>query len=86
MIWGYPLSDYAPGSSPQRDPELDRLADYAVRYYQDRVRPQKKYRPANAAEKDHLAALHRALSDLPETADAETIQSAYLCGWGCGRL
>ena len=75
VIWGY-LSDYAPGSSPEKNPELDRLADYAVRFYQDRVRPQKKYRPASAAEKTHLAALHKALSELPETADAETIQSA----------
>ena len=75
VIWSY-LAVYAPGTSPQTDPELDRLVQFAVTYYRERVRPFKRYRAPDAEESKALNALAEALRDLPEDAAAEDIQSA----------
>ena len=74
VIWGY-LSTYAPGSDKKTHPELDRLAEYAVRYYQDRVAPFKTYRAATEAEKTLIAELRDRLARLDESATAQDIQS-----------
>ncbi|MDC0394275.1 lysine--tRNA ligase [Alphaproteobacteria bacterium] len=74
VIWSY-VGKYAPGVSAQTHPQLDRLISYAVRFYQDRVRPEKSYRLASAVEKIHLNQLKDVLSALPETASAEDIQN-----------
>ena len=39
---------------PQTHPLLDQLAGYAVRYYEDFVKPQKKFRPADEVEAQAL--------------------------------
>lgn len=52
------------------------LVDYAVTYYQDRVRPNKHYRNPSEDEVNHLKALASALADLASDAEAEDIQSA----------
>lgn len=79
-LWGY-IQSYAPGTTPQSHPHLDRLTDYAVRFYQDRVRPEKKYRPATELEKTYIASLRAALSELPEDADASDVQTVvYAAG------
>ena len=84
ILWSY-ISDYAPGSSAQTHPELDRLAGYAVQFYQDKVRPTKQYRLATAEEKIVITQLRDALADMPESAAAEDIQSAvYAAGKGAG--
>jgi lysyl-tRNA synthetase class 1 len=75
VIWGY-LSEYAPGASPQTHPHLDKLAGYAVTFYQDKVRPHKRYRMATADEKQHITALKTALEALDDAADGDEIQSA----------
>ena len=75
VIWGY-LSEYAPGASPQTHPHLDKLAGYAVTFYQDKVRPHKRYRMATADEKQHITALKIALEALDDAADGDEIQSA----------
>ena len=53
-LWGY-IQSYAPSATPQTHPHLGQLAGYAVRFYQDRVRPDKKYRNATAEEKTCIA-------------------------------
>jgi len=75
VIWGY-LSEYAPGASPHAHPHLDKLAGYAVTFYQDKVRPHKRYRMATADEKQHITALKAALEALDDAADGDEIQSA----------
>src|SRR6201999_1564905 len=34
ILWGF-LSRYLPGASPESEPMLDRLAGYAINYYED---------------------------------------------------
>jgi lysyl-tRNA synthetase class 1 len=77
VLWGF-ISRYAPGVSPATHPELDRLTEYAVRYFDDFVRPSKVFRPADEVEQDALAKLADTLSALPDDADGEAIQTATL--------
>jgi lysyl-tRNA synthetase, class I len=77
VLWGF-LRRYAPGADPAANPILDRLSDYAIRYFNDFVRPNKKYRVPDDVERAALAALDTALAALPAGADADTIQNALL--------
>lgn len=73
VLWGF-LKRYAPGVSPQTHPRLDRLVGYAIRYFQDFVKPDKKYRLPDAVEQAALESLESRLSALPEHASPEMIQ------------
>ncbi len=73
VLWGF-IARYLPGAAPATEPALDQLVGLAVRYYQDRVRPYKQYRPASALERAGLLALAEALRALPPDADGETLQ------------
>ncbi len=75
VLWGF-IRRHMPGTSPETHPELDRLVGYAVNFYDDFVRPAKKYRPPDAVEREALASLSAALSSLSDGASAEDIQSA----------
>jgi lysyl-tRNA synthetase class 1 len=59
-------------------PELDRLAGYAIRYFDDFVKPSKVYRAPDEVERGALAALADALAALPAGADGGAIQNAAL--------
>jgi len=73
VLWGF-IRNLAPNASPETDPLLDKMAGYAVRYYEDFVAPTKVFRAPSDAERRALEALHAALADAPEGADAETLQ------------
>ena len=73
VLWGF-ISRYLPDATPQSAPMLDRLVGYAIRYYQDFVKPQKTYRPPDEMEREALAELRGELARLPDTAVAEDIQ------------
>ena len=73
-IWGF-IEKYAPQSTPQNDPLLDRMAACTVAYYKKFIQPHKSYRSAQSAEKEALRDLSTCLADLPENSDAETIQT-----------
>jgi lysyl-tRNA synthetase class 1 len=77
VLWGF-ISRHAKGVTPETHPELDRLTDYAIRYFDDFVKPTKVYRAADAVEREALAALSAALAALPGDADGEAIQNASL--------
>lgn len=72
-LWGF-IGRYAPTVTPTTHPGLDRLVGYAMRYYEDFVKPTKRFRPATADERLALADLERALLALPEGATPEAIQ------------
>ena len=79
-LWEY-IRAYAPDTSPQTHPELDRLAAYAVQFYQDRVRPTKRYRLATSEEKVYITALRDSLAAMPADALPVDVQSAvYAAG------
>jgi lysyl-tRNA synthetase class 1 len=74
-LWGF-VGRYAEGADAETYPELDRLMGYAIRYYDDFVRPSKSYRLANSQEKAAFESLKQRLErlDANET-DAETIMT-----------
>jgi lysyl-tRNA synthetase class 1 len=85
QVWGF-ISRYAPDADPAREPFLDRLVDYALRYYEDRVKATKVYRAPSDVERaamDGLVARLRALD--PGETDAELIQTeVYAAGKDAG--
>ncbi len=74
VLWGF-IARYAPKASPATDPILDSLAGYAIRYYQDFVKPNKQYRAPNEVERAALEDLVAVLEALPSGAPAEDIQT-----------
>lgn len=73
VLWGF-ITKHA-GAKPGEIPLLDQLVTYAVKYYDDFVKPAKEFRPATEHEKKCLVILEDFLKALPEGADAETIQT-----------
>ncbi|ADU14274.1 lysine--tRNA ligase [Asticcacaulis excentricus] len=74
-LWGF-LRGYIPGATPETEPVLDRLAGYALNYFEDFVKPSKTFRLPDAKEKAALIDLRDRLAALdPETRDAEAIQN-----------
>ncbi len=74
MLWGF-LSRYIPGATPETDPLLDRLAGYAINYYEDFVKPSKTFRAPTDQERAAIEDLAGRLRALPAGADAEAIQN-----------
>jgi lysyl-tRNA synthetase class 1 len=74
ILWGF-LERYIPGATPATQPLLDRLAGYAINYYEDFVKPSKIFRAASAQERAAMEDLVARLRALPAGADAEAIQN-----------
>ena len=74
VLWGF-IRRHAPDAGPETHPLLDRLAGYAVRYYDDFVKPQKKFRPPDEVEAKALRALAEALGKAGPKATAEELQA-----------
>lgn len=77
VLWGF-ISRHAAGVTPQTHLELDRLVGYAIRYFEDFVKPQKQFRAPDAVEAEALQALADKLATLPAGSDGEAIQNAAL--------
>jgi lysyl-tRNA synthetase, class I len=77
VLWGY-ISNHAPGVTPESHPKLDELAGFAIRYFEDFVRPNKVFRAPDDVERAALSALDEKLGTLPHGADGDTIQNAIL--------
>jgi len=43
ILWGF-IRTYIPGATAETQPLLDRLTDYAIHYYEDFVKPNKRFR------------------------------------------
>ncbi len=74
VLWGF-IRAYAPEANPGTNAGLDRLVGFALRYYEDFVRPQKKYREPTEKERAALVALADALESLGQERNAETVQN-----------
>ena len=78
ILWGY-IRQYRPDATPARLPFLARLAEHAVAYYRDFVRPAKRTRPPDGTERAALADLAQTLRGIGDTQDhaldAEAIQT-----------
>ncbi|MBJ7409302.1 MAG: lysine--tRNA ligase [Phenylobacterium sp.] len=74
LLWAF-IARYLPGATPQSEPLLDRLAGYAINYYEDFVKPSKRFRAPSEQERGAMEALVAKLKALPPGADAEAIQN-----------
>lgn len=81
QLWGF-ISRYAPEATAENEPFLDHMADYALRYYEDFVKPNKQYRAPNEQERGAMQDLIKRLKALPQNEnDAEIIQTeVYAAG------
>ncbi|MEQ8281439.1 MAG: lysine--tRNA ligase [Parvibaculum sp.] len=77
VLWGF-ISGHVPGVTPENHPELDRLVTYAIRYFDDFVKPAKVFRAPDEVEAAALEALSERLDTLAPDADSATIQNALL--------
>ena len=74
VLWHF-ISRYEPDIRPENAPILDKLVEYAIVYYRDFVKPNKKYRLPNEVETKALEDLAESLRALPADADAEAVQT-----------
>jgi lysyl-tRNA synthetase class 1 len=65
-MWGF-IKKYAPDATPETHPGMDAAAGFAVRYFNDFVKPAKVYRAPSDVERAALEDLAKALSS-PEAA------------------
>jgi lysyl-tRNA synthetase, class I len=74
VLWGF-ISRYVPGATEHSHPELDRLARFAVRYFNDKVKPTKVFRAATDKERAALEDLATQLGAFEGSTDAEALQN-----------
>jgi len=75
MLWQF-IARYVDGANPADNPALDRLSEYAVRYYADFVKPNKNYRAPTDKERAAMEDLAGRLEKYDGDAkDAGEIQS-----------
>ncbi len=73
-LWGF-VANYAPGATAETFPALDGLMDYALKYFDDFVKPNKKYR---AATEQETIAFNSLLTRLEALDDNETDASVIM--------
>jgi len=86
VLWGF-ISKYQPGLSPQTSPVLARMVENAINYYNDFIKPHKKFRQASENEALALKNLCFELEKLAETTkqDAMELQNlVFLVGKNFG--
>jgi lysyl-tRNA synthetase class 1 len=85
ILWGF-LSRYIPGATPDSQPMLARMASGAINYYEDFVRPNKRFRAPDEKERAAMQDLLARLKALPEGCqDAELTQNeVYAAGKDAG--
>src|SRR5210317_1780955 len=79
-LWGF-IQRYAPEATPETHADLDAAAGFAVRYYNDFVKPTKVFRAPTDLEREALTDLRDQLAEWDGGLDAEALQSVvYACG------
>lgn len=74
ILWGF-VKRYVPGADETSQPFLAKMITYAVKYYQDFVKPTKQYRAPNQMEREALQRLHDELADISLDSSAEDLQT-----------
>ena len=73
-LWGF-INRYAPDASPETHPDLDAAAGFAVRYFNDFVKPTRAYRAPTDLEREALADLRAQLASYDGPVEDEALQS-----------
>jgi lysyl-tRNA synthetase class 1 len=76
VLWGF-IKSYAPGATPEGDPQLDKLVGFALNYYRDFVAAHKAYRAPNEAERAAFEKLAADLEAAHADASAEDLQNIF---------
>ena len=80
QLWGF-IQRYAPKASAATHPGLDQAAEFAVRYYNDFVKPAKVYRAPSDLEREALSDLRDQLLAYDGPLEDEALQSlVFACG------
>ncbi|MEM9668056.1 MAG: lysine--tRNA ligase [Pseudomonadota bacterium] len=74
LLWGF-ISRYVPEASPETHPLLDQLAGYAIRYYEDFVKPSKVYRAPDGQECAAMEDLAQRLETYDGEVEGEALQT-----------
>lgn len=77
VLWAF-ISRYAPGVTAETHPALDALVGYAIRYFDDFVKPTKSFKAPDDIERKALEQLDEKLASLAGDADGAAIQDAVL--------
>jgi lysyl-tRNA synthetase, class I len=73
-LWGF-IRRYAPDASPEGNPDLDRAAECAVRYFRDRIAPSRVFRLPTDTERAAMADLRARLAAWDGGLDADGLQT-----------
>ncbi|MFL2801547.1 MAG: lysine--tRNA ligase [Paracoccaceae bacterium] len=73
-LWTF-IKRYKPNIVADNHPDLKKAVKYAINYYQDFVKPTKKFRTATSKERDALIDLHSKLENLNSNCDIQEIQT-----------
>ncbi len=73
VLWGF-ISRYVKNTSPESNPKLDQMVEYAIRYYEDFVKPTKLFRDPSDQERLALDDLKSKLAELDAGTDGSAIQ------------
>lgn len=74
VLWGY-IKNYEPNANAEQSPIIDLMAQYAVKYYDDFIKPNKQYRAPKENELTYLQEIIDILSTIDSACNAEEIQS-----------
>ena len=74
LLWKF-INRFHKEIKPQDNPILDRLTEYAINYFKDKVEPNKKFKKPNVDEKKALNALVNSLMKCDQSMQPEDIQS-----------
>ena len=74
QLWGF-IQRYAPDASPESHPDLDQAVGFAIRYYNDFVKPAKTFRLPTDAEREAMEALRAELAAYDGPTEDEALQS-----------
>ncbi|MBO9445512.1 lysine--tRNA ligase [Ruegeria sp. R14_0] len=73
-LWGF-IRRYAPQATAETHPDLDQAAGFAVRYFNDFVKPTRQHRAPTDQEREALEALKAALESYDGPIEDEALQS-----------
>ncbi len=73
-LWGF-IRRYAPDASAESHPDLDKAAGFAVRYFNDFVKPTRTFRAPTQKEREALEALRAELVAYDGPVEDEALQS-----------
>jgi lysyl-tRNA synthetase class 1 len=73
-LWGF-IRKYAPEASPEKNPDLDAAAAFALRYYTDKIAPSRVFRLPSDKERAAIADLRARLADWQGPVEDEALQN-----------